>query len=184
MNNEFQTYQTLALRTAAPIPGYEGIYEITDHGIITRTSDAKTGGHKSGKVIRHKKHKNGYSFISLCKNGDIKDYSVHRLVALAFIPNNEAKPTVNHKDGNKRNNFVGNLEWATFSENITHSFRELGHKGPQGEKCGKSKLTTEQVISIKRERNDGAKCKDLAEKYGVSLKQISVVSRGVQWSHI
>ena len=184
MNQEFATYQTLAMRTAAPIPGYEGIYEITEHGVITRMSDAKTGGHKSGKVIKHKKHKNGYSFVCLSKDGVVKDYSIHRLVASTFIKNPEMKPTVNHKDGNKRNNFYGNLEWATFSENITHSFRELGHKGPQGETCGNSKLTTEQVMKIRAERSNGITCSVLSEKYGVSAKQISVVSRGVQWPHI
>lgn len=56
------------------------------------------------------------------KNGKGKDYLAHRLVAEAFIPNPDNKPTVNHIDGNPRNNYVENLEWATYRENNNHAF--------------------------------------------------------------
>ena len=63
---------------------------------------------------------NGYSMIDV---GHKKRYRVHRLVALGFIPNPDNKPTVNHKDGNKHNNHVSNLEWATYKEQMQHANR-------------------------------------------------------------
>lgn len=205
--NGFDTYQQLAMRTAKPmevqddllhaalgltgeagefasIPGYEGVYEISTAGVIRRLSDSSTGGHKTGKVMQHKQHKNGYSFITLSKDGKTKDYSIHRLVAATFIPNPEKKSTVNHIDGDRRNNCVDNLEWATYSENISHSYKKLGRIGPRGEVCGKSKLTESDVVEIRARRILGESYKSISKSFGVSGKQISVVARGVQWSHI
>ena len=64
----------------------------------------------------------GYLFIQLAKNNKKKSMSIHRLVAKAFIPNPYNKLTVNHKDGNKLNNCVDNLEWMTHSENMKHAW--------------------------------------------------------------
>lgn len=72
------------------------------------------------KLLKPSVDKYGYEKVVLTKNGIRKTYLVHRLVALAYIPNLENKPTVNHKDGNKRNNNVSNLEWATHKEQKTH----------------------------------------------------------------
>jgi hypothetical protein len=69
--------------------------------------------------------KNGYLVVCLYKNKGKKMVKVHRLVAQAFISNPENKPEVNHKDGNKQNNCVDNLEWATASENQMHSYNVL-----------------------------------------------------------
>lgn len=65
----------------------------------------------------------GYLFVGLSKNGIPYPKDVHRIVATHFIPNPENKKCVNHKDGNKLNNCVDNLEWCTYSENITHAMK-------------------------------------------------------------
>lgn len=78
---------------------------------------------RKGKQLRPSVDKYGYERVVLTKNGIRKTYSVHKLVALAFIPNPENKTTINHIDGNKRNNNVSNLEWATEKENQNHKWK-------------------------------------------------------------
>jgi len=93
------------------VHGYEGLYHVSSLGRIKRNERFKTL-----RVDRR-----GYLTVWLCKNSTQKNYKVHRLVATAFIQNPEGKKTVNHIDGNKQNNAVENLEWATHSENIIHA---------------------------------------------------------------
>lgn len=78
---------------------------------------------RKGKQLRPSVDKYGYERVVLTKDGIRKTYSVHKLVALAFIPNPENKTTINHMDGNKRNNNVSNLEWATEKENQNHKWK-------------------------------------------------------------
>ena len=70
----------------------------------------------------------GYLMVNLCKNGKQKPHYIHRLVAQAFIPNPENKPQVNHIDGDKNNNRVSNLEWATYLENHLHAIKNHLHR--------------------------------------------------------
>lgn len=102
-----------------PIKGYEGLYEVSNCGEIRSLH--------SNKVKKQNVCKNGYRYVDLYKNGCGKTLLVHRLVAQAFIDNPFNKRTVNHIDGNKHNNCVSNLEWATYSENAKHAYR-LGLK--------------------------------------------------------
>lgn len=76
-------------------------------------------GYKIGK---------GYSSVRLVNESEVRHMKIHRLVALAFVPNPEGKPFVNHIDGNTHNNDVSNLEWVTNQENIRHSFDVLGRR--------------------------------------------------------
>lgn len=100
------------------IAGYEGIYQVSDHGRV-----------KTRKKIRTpQKNNRGYMTIMLYKSDGGRHFLIHRLVAQAFIPNPENKATVNHKDGVRSNNKVDNLEWATYSENNLHSYQCNGKK--------------------------------------------------------
>lgn len=103
-----------------PVVGYEDLYMVSNYGrIYSIPNDNKVGG-----ILKHHvDKKSGYHFIILSKNHKKFNTSVHRLVAIAFIPNPDNKPTVNHIDGNKDNNNVDNLEWATYKEQLMHSFR-------------------------------------------------------------
>lgn len=76
---------------------------------------------RKGRIIKPQIDQDGYVTVKLTYEKKTKGYKVHRLVAIAFIPNPLNKPEVNHKDGNKRNNTVDNLEWVTRLENVQHA---------------------------------------------------------------
>lgn len=96
------------------IAGYELYYQISNIGQVKRKD--------TGKILKNN-IRNGYEYVTLCVNGQRKKFYVHRLVAIAFIPNPKSYEQVNHKDGNKSNNKVDNLEWCTQKENLMHAFR-------------------------------------------------------------
>lgn len=98
------------------IRGFEGIYQVSSLGNIK--SFKKVNG---GKILSNKNSKGGYLSIILCKGDKRRCTRVHRLVAESFIPNPYKKPQINHIDGNKQNNNVNNLEWATRRENMAHA---------------------------------------------------------------
>ena len=95
------------------IEGYEGKYQITSWGRVYSVDKEK--------FLRQEETEKGYLRVDLFdESGKRKHHKVHRLVAVAFIPNPENKPQVNHKDGNKKNNSITNLEWVTDEENKEH----------------------------------------------------------------
>ena len=97
----------------ADIRGYEGLYQVTSDGKVISAN-----GEKSTEISRR-----GYKRVSLWKHGKGRHFSVHRLVASAFIPNPSGFEMVNHKDGNKLNNDVSNLEWCDASHNMKHAYK-------------------------------------------------------------
>lgn len=111
------------------IKGFEGLYQVSSSGLV-RTKDRITSvaNPLSDKKRLIKSHNmklgianTGYYRVNLTQNGIVMPMNVHRLVAEAFIPNPENKPQVNHKDLNKLNNNVSNLEWVSIRENIQHA---------------------------------------------------------------
>ena len=112
------------------IPGYEGLYQVSNLGRIRSLIDKKYDlNEKVVKIINREKMlkqnltKKGYCNVKLYKNGKGETYKIHRLVAETFIPNPENKPQVNHIDGNKQNNCVSNLEWNTNEENFNNAIK-------------------------------------------------------------
>ena len=103
-----------------PVKGYAGLYEVSNLGRLRSLPRKGTKGGIISATYSNTKH---YAHVPLTKNAKGRTVSLHRIVAEAFIPNPENKPQVNHKDGNKRNNAVDNLEWATPEENMQHAFR-------------------------------------------------------------
>ena len=110
------------------IPNYEGLYQASTKGRI-RTVEGKTTSnalyavrHWKSRILKGRgKGNTGYR-VSLWKDGQVKDYLVARLVALTFIGNPPEGYTVNHKDGNRFNNSIENLEWLSLEDNIKHAF--------------------------------------------------------------
>ena len=96
------------------IKGYEGLYSITKSG--------KVYSHITNKFLAERINRDGYVYISLYKNKIQHNAKMHRLVVEHFIPNDIEKLVVNHKDGNKTNNHVDNLEWCTKSYNLKHAY--------------------------------------------------------------
>jgi len=105
----------LNMESWRPIKGFETRYTVSNTGLVF---SKLTGRYLTPKVDRY-----GYEVVTLCKNGKAKYITVHRLVAMAFIPNPNGLPCVNHKDENKRNNRVENLEWVTVKENDNYGTR-------------------------------------------------------------
>lgn len=101
------------------IEGFEGIYKVSNLGNVKSLNYNHTG---KSKLLRIHDDNKGYLTVCLFKLRKKKSFTVHRLVASAFIPNPDNKRTVNHKDGVKTNNHIDNLEWNTYSENIQHAF--------------------------------------------------------------
>lgn len=93
------------------IEGYEGLYQVSNLGNVKNNKN---------KIMKLAKEKNGYLRINLSKNGFKKRMSIHKLVAMTFIPNPNNYPQINHKDENKQNNCVDNLEWCTQIYNINY----------------------------------------------------------------
>lgn len=105
------------------ISGYEGLYQISDFGnvkSITRMVKSNHGNFRlqREKLLKVRLNNKGYYTVILYKDSHPKTFFVHRLVAIAFIPNENDLPEVNHIDENKLNNYVENLEWVTHKENL------------------------------------------------------------------
>jgi len=130
------------------------------------------------KLIQDKK---GYLVVGLRKQGVQKRWRVNRLVAIAFIPNTENKPQVNHKDTNKKNNYVDNLEWATNSENMQHAHDNGVMNLRKGQTHPQAKLKLEDVLTI---RNSKLSDYQLAKQYNMSRSALRAARVGETWQHI
>ena len=169
------TLENLDSESWLPVPDYED-YQVSNYGRIKRF-------YKNGKPKIIKPNLNvGYLRVCLCKDNKPKNFSVHRLVALAFIPNPENKPQINHIDGCKLNNYVRNLEWATAQENTQHAHSNGLVNVPQGEEQVQAKLTNEQVEYI-RNNPDRLNLEQLAAKFGVDRRTIGKIQLGKEYKN-
>lgn len=122
------------------IPGYEGKYQISNLARVKSLERTRINIKGAGvfpvreKILKGCIGKEGYPLVSLSKDSQVRHFRIHRLVAIAFIPNPMNKPTVNHKNGIRRDTRLENLEWCTNSENHLHAYRVLGKK-PNNKKC-------------------------------------------------
>lgn len=111
------------------IPGYEGKYQVSNLGRVKSLDYNKTG---KERILKLRQNNSGYLYVILCKNGKLKNYLVHRLVATTFIENPDNLPCVNHKDLNRHNNKVSNLEFCTYYYNNTYNNRHKIHSRKVG----------------------------------------------------
>lgn len=177
------------IETWKEIKGYRETYEVSNFGNVRTKDRIGARGHFC-KGCDRKQHENsnGYLRVSLNLTGKRKDFFVHRLVAELYLNKEDGKEFVNHKDGNKQNNHIGNLEWCTRSENEKHAWK-IGLKnietlGTKGERHGMHKLEQKQVDWIRKhhKRNDkefGTKA--LSLKLGVSPQTITNIVNNKNW---
>lgn len=127
-------------------------------------------------------NRTGYKFIQPYKNKKPHTRTIHRLVAQTFIPNPDNLGYVNHKDGNKHNNTVENLEWCTNEYNHEHATR-TGLLA-KGSRIASSKLNERAVEAIKRMLKDGISHSQIGKWFGVSPSNITSINTGKTWNHI
>ncbi len=168
-----------------PVPGHEDFYQVSDRGRVRRIVGGK--GTYAGRVLRPSDNCYGYFIVTLCRNGRRKRRRVHILVAHAFLGPCPPGLEVNHKNGMGRDNKVGNLEYATRSENLKHSYRVLEREvvAVRGEQNGQAKLTTAMVKQIRQRYAQGGvtQCA-LGAEYGVSHATISRIFHRKKWVHV
>ena len=138
--------------------------------------------------ILHTFFRKGYQHISLSYNGVKRNYSVHILIAETFIPNLNNKPELNHRNFNRSDNRITNLEWCDKKENAQHAVRAGRYPNMKGELNPSAKLTTKQVREIKDwlKHNEWKRGNYslLAKKYSVDSQTISDIYNGRKWKHI
>lgn len=157
-----------------PVEGYEGDYSISNMGRLRRDSVARTA--KAGSIKSVNIMPNGYCGVRLYKDGKDRHFTIHRLVAAAFIgPANGLQ--VNHKNGIRKDNRVGNLEYVTPAENQIHARWQLGKWRPL-------KLTADMVRELRARYAAGETQVALAKCFGVCQASVSEIINRDTWAHV
>lgn len=151
---------------------FDGMYEVSNLGKVKSLSRRSRNRLYVGRTLKQGKHTAGYKVVNLSKGGIIKQFYVHRLVAEAFLGLSELQ--VNHKDLDKGNNNLTNLEFVTRQQNLIHAL-------DNGVKTGRTKLTRKNRTDIKKLRLAGVRVKDIALKFKVLDAAIYEVLRGETW---
>jgi hypothetical protein len=159
------------------IKGYEGLYAVTD--------DGKVWSYITNKWLKGGIDRDGYTKFILTKNKNIKSYSVHRLVAEAFIPNPNNYPIVCHLvEATPHINSVTNLFWGTQQMNVGDCANKGRRREVKGVSSGTAKLTDTDVIKIRNTPKFRGSGVMLAQKFNVTTATISSIRLGKNWNHI
>lgn len=161
------------------VDGWEGLYQVSNTGLV---KSLKRKYSKKGVSIRKlTPNPDGYPTITFSINDKCRMRLVHRLVAIAFIPNPESKPCVNHKNGIKSDNRVDNLEWCTHQQNMEHAKTSGLMRGVKGFKNKMSKLTEESLAFIVSSNKNSY---EIADELNVNPSTVQRVLNGSRYSEI
>lgn len=165
-----------------PIDGYEGFYEISNYCRVKSLKRIDCRGQKRPtKILLQSFDNDGYCQVVLCKDRDNKTTKPHRVGALIFVPNPNNLPEVNHLDGVKTNNWVGNFEWSTTKDNLIHAEAIGSRRSICGEKNYGALLTSEQVLEIYKSPLSN---KELSVAYDISPLAINRIKIGKTWRSV
>ena len=164
-----------------PISDYEKLYEVSDFGRVRSSIDRVNTF--AGKILKNSIGGSCYPCVGLYKNGNKRSFLVHRLVIAAFIGPCPKDKQVNHKDGDKTNSRLENLEYVTGSENQLHAYA-IGLASHRGENNSRSKLTEENVYEIRRLILEGMPQIQIAARFGVHPATINSIASGKNWAYL
>jgi hypothetical protein len=172
------------------VAGYVGYYEVSNYGKV-RSVDRYVNNHKGeralrkGKVLTDTLDDKGYVRYTFRMGKSKKMKRGHRLVAEAFIPNPNQYTIINHKDGNKANNHISNLEWCTHRQNSQHaeSMGLVNHV--KGSNHHKATITEDTVRAMRKLYAEGNHTqKQIAEEFSVHLSKAKHILAGRTWKHV
>lgn len=175
------------------ISEYQGLYAISSFGRVKSHSRLvyrdrfNDYAKRCERILSQKKHRDGYLSVVLQAEKSRKMFTVHRLVANAFLKKIKRKVQVNHKFGNKKDNVFWNLEWMTAQENSIHAIETGLAPHVRGEGNPKSKLTVPDVLNIKNILSKGDKRGlrgVLAKQYNVGVSAIAKIIYNENWKHV
>lgn len=182
MNNENLCYEGEIWKD---IENYEGLYQVSNYGRVKSLPRMYAQKHGIIEKILKLQDSNGYLKCQIYKNGKQKRYFLHRLMAIAFIPNPNFLPCINHIDGNKLNNKIENLEWCTRSQNVRHAYKLGLIISRKGEKHPRARL---KEIDVKNIRylygNHKYSRRELAKIYCIGKTTLQHIICRDSWNHI
>lgn len=165
------------------ILGYEGWYQVSNQGNVKRIMPGRRT--RPNRLLRRTRGGDGYEHVSLYKHGKEGRASVHFLVCQAFHGPRPDGFEVNHKDGDRTNNRVDNLEWVTHSENTHHAIHVLGAPRWKGERHWRTHLTGSQIKEIRRLYATGEYTQlQLSGMFKIARTAIGKIIRRESWAHV
>ena len=153
---------------------FESNYEVSTYGRVRNTSTQQIKSQRFDKY--------GYKRVTLYPSG--KTYTIHRLVAETWLPKVVGKPQINHKDFDKANNRLDNLEWCTAKDNCSHREKFLNPDRLAGDRNPMAKYTVSDVLRIREVYNSGMGYMEISRMLGVPDEPIRRIVKRESWKHI
>lgn len=178
--NRSEKEEYLISKGFCPIPTYDGYFCTKDGQIGSSVNPSKS----APKILSPLIINTGYKTVHLALKEKNKRVTVHRLVAMTFIPNPFGYRCIDHLDSNRLNNCVSNLEWVTYSQNTKRMLAKGDHVILKGQDSPSARLLEAQVLDIYHRVVDGESVPSLCAEYGVSDSTVNAIITGVGWKHL